>query len=294
MRHVIPEGQRPTPLREYLPRALSDVPEWAVRRALDERQVKRAGRRLAAGDIVRGGEQLTIYLPKAALGREEPRIATVYEDARIWVVEKPRGIASRQVDDPRGAPGVLECLRRQAEGRGEPPEAVRALRLCHRLDHHTGGLLLLAKDDRTEAALRGAFERREIEKFYTCLVVGTPEPPRAALRAYLRKDAGAARVAVRGEPFPGASPIETGYRVLSAGDVARLEVRLITGRTHQIRAHLAHIGHPVLGDDKYGDRAANRRHGARRQMLWATRLTLRAGGEWPDLDGRTFSVEAPF
>jgi len=257
------------------------------------RQIKRGGTRLDAGDWIHGGDELTVYLPQELAGRavapEASAIPTVYEDERIWLVNKPRGIASRGADDPRGEPGVLELLQKLSGMRG----AQRPPVLCHRLDHQTGGLLLLAKDAVTEAALREAFARRTVEKLYTCLTVGMPEPERAELCAYLRKDARAARVTVRDAPFAGAHPIRTAYRVLEAGAVARVEVRLITGRTHQIRAHLAHIGHPILGDDKYGYRAANRAHGARAQCLWATGLTLR-GSALGDLDGRSFAVEAPF
>ncbi|MCL2545046.1 MAG: RluA family pseudouridine synthase [Clostridia bacterium] len=300
MRLIVPQNQPPIPLRAYLARALPGVPAGALRRMLAGRQVKRNGERLDAGSLVRGGDALTVYLPKG-LAREPadgaaaqaaaggPEIPTVYEDGRIWLVSKPRGIASRGADDPRGEPGVLEYLQRRLEARGEGGP----LALCHRLDHQTGGLLLLAKDAASEAALREAFARREVEKLYTCLTVGTPEPEQAELRAYLRKDARAARVTVRGIPFAGAAPIRTAYRVLHSGPVARVEVRLITGRTHQIRAHLAHIGHPVLGDDKYGDRAANRAHGARVQRLWATGLTLH-GAALGGLDGRSFHIEAPF
>ncbi len=299
MRHVVPSVQPPLPLRDYLPLALPGLPSWALRQMLAERQIKRDGVRMAAGDAVRGGDVLTLYLPKAALSAAEgesaplpaPPIPTVYEDARIWLVNKPQGIATQQADDPQDAPGVLELLRHALAARGEPADMLRP---CHRLDHHTGGLLLFAKDEQAEAILREAFARHAVEKLYTCLCVGTPEPEQRLLHAYLRKDAQAASVTVRAKPFPGALPIETAYRVLAPGDIARLEVRLITGRTHQIRAHLAFIGHPVLGDDKYGDRAANRLHGARRQMLWATGLALRPSGALAYLDGHAFSVEAPF
>ena len=289
MRHVVPKDQPPAELRAYLARALPGVPAWALRRVLAGRQVKRNGERLDADSPVHGGDELAVYLPKALAGEpaagDGPEIPTVYEDERILLVNKPQGIASRGADDPRGEPGVLEHLNLRGEG--------CPLALCHRLDHQTGGLLLFAKDAVTEAALREAFARRAVEKLYTCLTVGTPEPEEAELCAYLRKDARKARVTVRDAPFAGALPIRTAYRVLRAGPIARVEVRLITGRTHQIRAHLAHIGHPVLGDDKYGNRAANRAHNARAQRLWATGLTLH-GAALGDLDGRSFQIEAPF
>jgi len=287
MRHFVPHHQPLVELRVYLAQALPDVPGWALRRILADKQVKRNGARLDASDLVRGGDELTVYLPKGLANKvaDAPKIPTVYEDERIWLVNKPQGIPSQGADDPRGEPGVLEYL----QERSKTP----SLALCHRLDHQTGGLLLLAKDTETEGLLRRAFAHQNVEKLYTCLTVGTPEPKQAELCAFLRKDAKAAHVTVREKPFAGASPIRTNYRVLESGPVARLEVQLITGRTHQIRAHLAFIGHPILGDDKYGDRAANRVHGVRTQRLWATGLTLR-GGALGGLDGRSFWVEAPF
>ncbi|MCL2810494.1 MAG: RluA family pseudouridine synthase [Clostridia bacterium] len=287
MRLFVPPHQPPVELRTYLAQALPDVPGWALRWILANKQVKRNGMRLDAWDLVHSSDELTVYLPKELVGKAmtPPEIQTVYEDERIWLVNKPQGIASQGVDDPRGEPGVLEHLQERSNARW--------LAVCHRLDHQTGGLLLLAKDSETEGLLRQAFAHQNVEKLYTCLTVGTPEPKQAELFAFLCKDAKAARVTVRDTPFAGALPIRTNYRVVEPGSIARVEAGLITGRTHQIRAHLAFIGHPILGDDKYGDRGANRAHGARAQRLWATGLTLH-GSMLGDLDGRSFWVKAPF
>lgn len=115
------------------------------------------------------------------------------------------------------------------------------------------------------------------------------------MRAYLRKDAELSRVSVTDYPARGALEIVTGYRVMEPGEYARLEVELMTGRTHQIRAHLAHIGHPILGDDKYGDRALNRQLGLTQtaalgdSALFSMRTACMA-----ELDGQTFTVKCPF
>ena len=114
------------------------------------------------------------------------------------------------------------------------------------------------------------------------------------MHAYLRKDAQLSRVVVTDYPAKGALEIVTGYRVLEASNYARLEVELMTGRTHQIRAHLAHIGHPILGDDKYGDRALNRKLGLKKQQLWSTKLVFHTSGALAYLEGKSISIKCPF
>ena len=157
------------------------------------------------------------------------------------------------------------------------------LHLCHRLDVQTGGLLLFAKDDEAfESAMQG-FSERSFEKYYTCMVKGCPAKREAVMHAYLRKDAQISRVSVTDYPARGSMEITTAYRVIQPGENAKLEVELITGRTH-----------PILGDDKYGDRALNRTLGLRRQQLFATRLVIHAKGALSYLNGRSFSIECPF
>jgi len=161
------------------------------------------------------------------------------------------------------------------------------------LDVQTGGLLLFTKDDDAFSSALEAFSKRTFQKYYTCRVKGCPARHEAVIRAYLRKDAQISRVSVTDYPARGAVEIATAYRVLERGEHAVLEVELITGRTHQIRAHLAHIGHPILGDDKYGDRLLNRRLGLKKQQLWATRLVFQSEGALSYLNGREFTVPYP-
>ena len=209
----------------------------------------------------------------------------------MLLLDKPQGIPSQNEENPLAGDSALTRVVQYLHGRGEKTDQ---LHLCHRLDVQTGGLLLFAKDDAAYDSARQAFSERTFQKFYTCMVKGCPGQREAVMHAYLRKDAEIARVAVTDYPARGAQEIVTAYRVLEAGEQSRLEVELVTGRTHQIRAHLAHIGHPILGDDKYGDRALNRRLGLRRQQLWATRLVVHAEGALAYLNGRTFTTECPF
>lgn len=166
----------------------------------------------------------------------------------------------------------------------------------HRLDANTEGLVLFARSLPAKEALERALAEEETKKIYHCLVLGEPPQREAELRAWAEKDSARAYLYVYDEPRPGAQPIRTAYRVLERrGEVTKLEVRLFTGRTHQIRAHLAHIGCPVLGDDKYGNREANKHYRCKRQQLIANYIRLHMPEEaaaypaaYAYLDGKAF------
>ncbi len=283
---VIPEDLPPMRLDKYLSRALPELPAWAIREAFSRRDVKMDGRRVRADDLARPGAVMLVYGVQDAFAQP---LCVVYEDEYILLVNKPANI-SVQTDPGGGATAESLAL---AYVRKENPDAF-APKACHRLDNKTSGLLLLAKTSRSQELMVQAFKERTVKKTYTCLVKGTPQPGEATLHAFLLKDAKAAHVRISDHFVPGSLPIVTGYRVLEAGRVCRLEVDLITGRTHQIRAHLSHAGHPILGDDAYGDRAFNREQSVKRLMLCATSITFSAREELGYLDGRTFAILPPF
>ena len=279
--HIDPalQGQR---LDAALRRTFPELPTWALRDAFTRRDVKLDGKRVRPDLRVQGGELAQVYVAERA-----PVLDVVYEDEELLLINKRPGISV--TEDAGGGATLTELAARYARERGEgAPQPV------HRLDNQTSGLVLFAKTPEAQAILEDAFRQRLPRKEYTCLVRGVPKPPQALCRAYLRKDAAAARVTILDHDAPGCKPIATAYETLEAGPVSRLRVELITGRTHQIRAHLAAMGHPLLGDDVYGDRAFNRANKARRLMLCATRLTLHTGGRMPRVEGRTFTVPCPF
>jgi 23S rRNA pseudouridine955/2504/2580 synthase len=245
-----------------------------------------AGLRVKADVQTVPGAQVLVYDVQE---EEEIPLDIVYEDGHILLVNKPANI-SVQADDGGGA--TVESLALN-HVRRENPDAFPP-KACHRLDNQTSGLLLMAKSDRAEEIMARAFKERTVKKTYTCLVKGTPKPREDVLHAFLKKDAKAAHVQIFDHSVLGALPITTGYRVLEVGSVCRLEVDLITGRTHQIRAHFAYIGHPILGDDAYGDRAFNKEQGVKRLMLCATNITLSGKDELAYLDGRMFAILPPF
>ncbi len=205
--------------------------------------------------------------------------SVVYADARILVVAKRAGIEVTMED---GGEVSLQARLTPIYGTLYP---------VHRLDANTEGVLLFARDEAARTALLLAFSEDRIEKHYHALLHGRMQQKSATLTAWAIKDAERARLTVYDAPRQGAVPIKTGYRVLMQdADKTLVEIRLYTGRTHQIRAHMAHIGHPVLGDDKYGAREANKAAGLKRQALISYRMLLHVpeGSELDYLDGREF------
>lgn len=282
--YIVPANVTDERLWALTRRMLPQVPERALRDAFAKRDVKMDGMRVPREAAPSPGATVAVYLPQEE-ALLSPRI--LYEDAHLMVIDKPAGV-SCEVDEKGGLTVGAWLYHGCADRLSAPPLP------CHRLDNPTDGLLLLAKDEATRAVVEQAFREKRVSKRYQCLVRGSPQPPEADLQAYLLKDARLARVRILDRPAQGALPIRTAYRTLVAGEVSRLEITLHTGRTHQIRAQMAHLGHPVLGDDKYGDRAFNRLHRARRLMLTATELSFQMEGPWAYLNDLHFALEPKF
>ena len=281
------DGQR---VADYLRSALPDLSESMLRRVFAARDVKLDGVRVPRDQKLHQGQLLKIYIPDAAGNPSgSASLSVVYEDSDVLLVNKRAGISVEP--DAHGGTTLTDlCIEyvRQKDPEAFPPAA------CHRLDNKTCGLCLFAKNPQAPEILQDVFRNRKLEKYYICLVRGILKPPQAVCSAWLVKDALHARVRITDHPEPDARPVTTGYETLVSGPVSRLRVHLITGRTHQIRAHLAALGHPILGDDLYGDRDFNRREKARSLRLCAVSLCLDTGGQLPLLDNRTFSIDPPF
>jgi len=264
-------GQR---IDNFLVARLKGVPKSHVYRIVRSGEVRvnsgrvEASHRLVLGDRVRVPPIRVAAEPEGASTAKPIELAILFEDEHILAVDKPSGLA---VHGGSGiAHGVIERLR------ATRPQA-RFLELVHRLDRETSGVLLLAKKRSALTAMHAELRERDFDKRYLAAVAGRwrdeKRRVRVSLRKYLTRE-GERRVAVDDD----GQDAETVFRLLSRGpEASLLEAELLTGRTHQIRVHLAHLGHPVLGDDKYGDFELNKRlkhEGLKRMFLHAAEVTF--------------------
>lgn len=265
-------------------RMLPEVPEYVLREAFQKRDVKVNGQRVGLDAHVVPGAEVKIYTRD--LKPKQPLVRIIHEDENVLIVFKPAGISCEA--DAKGGKNLTQILLDQK------PELSHEPLLCHRLDNPTEGLIILAKTEQAQASLQDAFRERKIHKEYTCVVLGTPSPAHAVLKHHLLKDAKRARVRVTPHESSETKPIITEYFVIEKGECSRLKVVLHTGRTHQIRAHMAFAGHPLLGDDQYGNRDANRYYKAKRLMLCSSRLTFEMDGFLNYLNEMTFACKPTF
>lgn len=281
------EGQR---IDNYLVRLLKGVPKSHVYRMLRSGEVRvNSGRvkpdhRLQAGDRVRVPPVRVARReePAAVTHRRQAPVPVLYEDDALIALDKPAGLA---VHGGSGVSfGVIEQLRQERP-------AAPFLELVHRLDRDTSGVLLLAKKRSALVALHEQMRSGGARKYYMALVAGTWTEKRRKVELPLHKFVlpnGERRVRVS----PDGADAITIVRALQAfPGLTLVEAELKTGRTHQIRVHLAHLGFPIAGDDKYGDFAANKawaKQGLKRMFLHARRLIVKHPA-----DGRELVFEAP-
>lgn len=245
--HTVPNHIAPMGAKQYIRRAWPMLPESVVRALFQRRDVKRKGVRLSADTPVSGGDALQIYLDRALLF---PPAEMLFDDGKLIALLKPQGLPVDVDQAGIGADTLFNRLQTAHPG----------ARLLNRLDAVTGGIVLAANDEEVYQAGLDAFRRRELRKLYRSVALGDFSRREGEYRDYLLKDARRSEVQILSSARKDAREIVTRWRVLGQTPDGRslVELEPVTGRTHQLRAHMAFHGHPLLGDDRYGDREKNR------------------------------------
>ena len=277
----------PTRLDNYLMQQFPALNPGRLNKALRENKIKLNGKKQPLSTRVMAGDEIKLFILDDVLDADKRVDGPAWKNARgpaqvvydcpqILIVNKPAGLAVDGPDDDTLLNRALLYLNQQGEYKEND---VYTPALCHRLDTGTSGLVIIAKTPEAEELFLAAIKSREVKKTYLCVTFGRPTPPDATLGGYLLKD------------------VETRYETIAvSGRLALLKVQLITGRTHQIRAHMASIGCPILGDSKYGNNTANRELKLKYQALCAWELTMPHFNQ-PDfefLSGKTFHAPKPW
>ena len=295
-------GQR---LDRFLSKALPLMPASLLQKLIRTKDIKLNGARCERHQRLSEGDVLRVYADESFFERpapdaafmhiKNPSLGIVYEDENILLLDKRPGMLSHP-DDREFLNTLITHVQAYLYQKGEFDPALENSfmpALCNRIDRGTGGIVIAAKNAEAMRAVNEKIRSREIKKLYLCAVHGHPDPPSGKLEGYLVKDVARNRVRVGSENEDGARHAVTFFRTLARrGPLALLECELMTGRTHQIRAQLASIGHPLLGDGKYG--VVRKGSGPPHQALYSYKLvfSFKTGAKPLDyLKDRVFQVE---
>lgn len=279
-------GQR---VDRFLSKAFPNLTPPLVCKLMRKKRIKLNGAKAEPSAKLAEGDVLRFYLSDELLSKDKPQrendfrsvppeISVVYEDENILLVNKPAGMVVHE-DGDNTADTLINRILCYLWKKGEYiPEEENSFipALCNRIDRNTCGIVIAAKNAEALRVMNQKVRDRELVKLYLCVVCGTPSPRAGELVSYIKKLPDENRVIVSDTRASDFLTARTKYRVLeSMGELSLVEADLLTGRTHQIRAQFAHIGHPLLGDGKYGSNRFNKQYGCRYQALCSYKLTFR-------------------
>ncbi len=296
-------GQR---LDKFICKSLKAFPQSLLYKSIRTKKIKVNRKRTEPGYLLCEGDTVELFIsdeffsPSAsddAFMKLKPVLDVVYEDENIMIVNKQPGLIVHS-DENEQVNTLISHIKAYLYRKGEyKPEDEQSFApaLCNRIDRNTGGLVLAAK---TASALRFFNEKikaHQLDKYYLCAVHGRMGKKEDTLCGYLKKDGDKNLVDIRTQKGSGYKEIITKYTVLEEKrELSLLEIELVTGKTHQIRAHLSYIGHPLLGDGKYGINKDDRKAGYSYQALYAYKLVFsypKSGGEFDYLAGQSFKAD---
>lgn len=277
-------GQR---FDKMLAKFLNEAPKSFIYKMLRKKNIVLNGKKATGNEKLNIGDSVKLFLAddtiakfsKTKIVHTNVNLSIVYEDEHILLINKPVGMLSQKASesDQSAVEHVISYMLDSGQITEEELQKFKPS-VCNRLDRNTSGILVAGKSLAALQQMGELFQNRTIRKFYRCLVVGEVKKEQN-VKGYLTKDKRTNKVCIMDFETPESSAIETEYEpIWTNGKCTLLEVHLITGKTHQIRAHLASQGHPIIGDYKYGDDVANRlykgKYGLTSQLLHAYRLEI--------------------
>lgn len=302
-------GQR---LDKLLAKFLNQAPKSFLYKMMRKKNIVLNGKKCTGNEKLKQGDSIKLFFSDEtiekfsagtyAIPKKEKinMLPIIYEDEQILLMNKPVGVLSQKAKDS-DVSAVEILINYLMETDQLSKEQFRTFHpsICNRLDRNTSGILVAGKTLSALQEMNRFFKERTIAKYYRCLVKGRVIKSEDYIKGYLVKDQKTNKVSITKKKTEEGVPIETEYCVIqSNAEVSLLEVHLITGKTHQIRAHLASIGHPIIGDYKYGDKQINemyrQAYGLKSQLLHAYRLEMpSSNGSLAYLNDKKFVAELP-
>lgn len=295
----------------FLKKYLSNASQGTIYKLLRKKRIKLNNKRANPEDMILEGDSIQFYLSDETLDSFIPDVAEkeivncsknidiIYEDQNIILINKPKGILSHSANKEYGN-NIVDSMISYLISKGDYNPRVEKTftpAICNRLDRNTSGIIIGAKNYDALKDINEAIKERKVKKYYKCMVKGRVDKD-ILLNGYLLKDEGKNKVKVFNDEIEGSKEVRTYIRSLNqTNEYSLLEIDLITGRTHQIRAHLSSIGHPIVGDVKYGDKKTNEYFGQKyklkNQFLHAHKICFNGLTNLNYLNGKEFIAKSP-
>lgn len=303
--HKNDENQR---LDKYLKKYLKEAPGSFIYKMLRKKNIVLNGKKADGTEKLSAGDEIKLFFAEETLEKftgeasiapklnfPEKKLDILFEDENLLIINKPAGELSQKAEAKDVSMNEYALGYLQKSG-AITEESLKVFKpsVCNRLDRNTSGILIVAKTYQAAREFGEALQKRSVRKFYNCIVKGVVKQAEK-IDGYLLKDEKSNKVQIFKYTKEGAAEIHTAYKPMKTkNNLTLLEVHLITGRTHQIRAHLSSIGHSILGDPKYGDKKLSDKYKVKYQLLHACRLELDGfEGDFAKYNGMTITAQPP-